>query len=214
MTIFPLIWLGAVIIVTAAVAALRPNRHVTWLLTTILLIAMGVWISLPNNPGIHVDLTNDGKPDIDKSIDVVQGLDLAGGVQILLQADVAPGTVVDQTSMDEARRIVSERIDALGALNPIVQKRGGDRIIVEIHDGPTPIEQFSPNTRINVAAGGILGALVGFFAIFLLEYLESANIRSAEDVEKALGEGITVLGAIPSFAAEKKKGNTPIINSA
>ncbi len=132
MTIFPLIWLGAVIIVVAALAALRPNRHMAWLLMTILLIAMGVWISLPANPGIHLDLNNDGKYDIDKTIDVVQGLDLAGGVQILLQADLPPGQNPDTNSMDEARRIVSERIDALGALNPVIQQRGSDRIIVEI----------------------------------------------------------------------------------
>jgi preprotein translocase subunit SecD len=34
--------------------------------------------------------------------------------------------------MDEARRIVSDRIDALGALDPVVQQRGPDRIIVEL----------------------------------------------------------------------------------
>lgn len=86
--------------------------------------------------------------------------------------------------------------------NLIIDQR--DRILVDLHDGPTPVEQFFPNTRINVAAGGILGALVGFFTVFLLEYLESANLRTAEDVEKALGVGITVLGAIPPFTPDKK----------
>lgn len=132
MAIFPLIWLGAVIIVAAAIAALRPNRHVSWLLTTALLIAMGIWISLPSNPGLSYDLNNDGKPDINLPIKIVQGLDLSGGVQILLQADLPPGQTPDQTSMDEARKIVGERIDPTGSLNALVQQRGADRIIVEI----------------------------------------------------------------------------------
>ncbi len=87
-----------------------------------------------------------------------------------------------------------------------------DRILVEIHDGPTPLEQFFPNTRINVAAGGILGALVGFFAVFVLEYIESANLRSADDVEKVLG--VTVLGAIPPFGAGKRSRNGSTIREA
>jgi capsular polysaccharide biosynthesis protein len=86
--------------------------------------------------------------------------------------------------------------------NLVIDQR--DRILVDLHDGPTPVDQFFPNTRINVVAGGILGAVVGFFTVFLLEYLESANLRTAEDVEKALGAGVTVLGAIPPFTPEKK----------
>lgn len=70
-----------------------------------------------------------------------------------------------------------------------------DRIIVEIQDGPTPVQLFSPQTKINAAAGGILGALVGLLLVFLLEYLESSYVRNAEDVEHLLG--LTVLGSIP-----------------
>jgi non-specific protein-tyrosine kinase len=85
--------------------------------------------------------------------------------------------------------------------NNIIDQR--DRINVDIHDGPTPIEKFSPKTTINTLAGGILGAIVGFFAIFVLEYIESANLRNAEDVEKVLG--VAVLGAIPPFNAGSRQ---------
>lgn len=72
-----------------------------------------------------------------------------------------------------------------------------DRILVEIQDGPTPVQLFSPQTKINAVAGGILGALVGVLIVFLLEYLESSYVRNAEDVERLLG--LTVLGSIPTM---------------
>jgi preprotein translocase subunit SecD len=130
--IFPLIWLGVAIVAAVALALLRPNRHLAWLVITVVLISLAIWISLPNNPGIHLDLNNDGKFEIDKPIDIREGLDLAGGLQVLLQADIPAGQSPSVTSMDEARRIVSARIDALGALDPVVQQRGADRIIVEL----------------------------------------------------------------------------------
>ncbi len=72
-----------------------------------------------------------------------------------------------------------------------------DRILIDIMDNATPPELFSPKTKINVAAGGILGGLAGVFVIFLLEFLQSAYVRSTEDVERYLG--LTVLGAIPTM---------------
>ncbi len=71
-----------------------------------------------------------------------------------------------------------------------------DRILVNILDNATPPEKFSPKTTINTIAGGILGGLVGLFVIFVLEFLQSAFVRSADDIERYLG--LTVLGSIPT----------------
>lgn len=75
-----------------------------------------------------------------------------------------------------------------------------DRILVKILDNATPPEKFSPKTTINVIAGGILGALAGTIAIFLIEYVQSGYIRKPEDIERALN--LTVLGTIPSISAK------------
>jgi capsular polysaccharide biosynthesis protein len=77
-----------------------------------------------------------------------------------------------------------------------------DRILVNILDNATPPEKFSPKTTINVLAGAILGALAGVIAIFVIEYIQSAYIRKAEDVERTLN--LTVLGTIPTIS--KKDG--------
>jgi capsular polysaccharide biosynthesis protein len=54
---------------------------------------------------------------------------------------------------------------------------------------------FSPKTKINTAAGGMLGLLLAGVIIFFLEWVESGVVRSASDVERYLG--LTVLGTIP-----------------
>jgi protein tyrosine kinase modulator len=75
-----------------------------------------------------------------------------------------------------------------------------DRILVSILDNATPAEKFSPKTTINVIAGGILGALAGIIAIFIIEYIQSGYIRKTEDIEKALN--LTVLGTIPTIKTQ------------
>ncbi len=76
-----------------------------------------------------------------------------------------------------------------------------DRILVNILDNATPPALFSPQTKINALAGGILGGLVGAFVVFLLEFLQSAYVRSSDDVERYLG--MTVLGSIPTITGRE-----------
>ncbi|MEL7674992.1 MAG: hypothetical protein AAGU78_14740, partial [Chloroflexota bacterium] len=64
-----------------------------WLAIILLVAAIATWLSLPGNPGIHLDLDGDGEYEVDRDIKVVQGLDLQGGSRVLLQA--APGTSYD-----------------------------------------------------------------------------------------------------------------------
>ncbi len=125
MTLYPLIWLGAVLIAVGLIVALRPGRHIGWLVIIALLVAFAVWVSLPDNPGIHIDGVN-------KDITIREGLDLAGGLKVLLEADLPPGETIPGGAMEEARRIVESRIDSLGALEPVVQLQGERRMIVEL----------------------------------------------------------------------------------
>lgn len=132
MTIFPLIWLGAVVLALVLLAILRPGRNVTWLVLIALLVVFTVWVDLPTNPGFRVDTNGDGLYDIDRDIEIRQGLDLAGGVKVLLEADLPEGQSPPAGAMEQVRRIVENRIDALGALEPVVQLQGEQRLIVEL----------------------------------------------------------------------------------
>jgi preprotein translocase subunit SecD len=60
------------------------------------------------------------------------GLDLVGGVQALLEADVSEGLQVDAQSMQTARQIVENRVNGLGVSEAVVQIAGDRRILVEL----------------------------------------------------------------------------------
>ena len=77
-----------------------------------------------------------------------------------------------------------------------------DRVSATILDAPT-VSLYSPKTKINVIAAGIVGLLVGGLIVFFLEWIESDIIRSAQDVERSVG--VVVLGTIPTFAKEDNK---------
>jgi len=67
-----------------------------------------------------------------RTIKVTQGLDLQGGLQVLLEADVPPNTPVSAEDMDAAINVVRNRIDALGVTEPLVRRSGDRRIVVEL----------------------------------------------------------------------------------
>jgi len=77
-----------------------------------------------------------------------------------------------------------------------------DRIDVEIRDYARNAGLYSPKTKINMAAGGVLGALVGTFIVFVWEWLEAGVIRSLEDVDRL---GIPALGAIPVESGRRRR---------
>ncbi len=132
MPTFLIIWLPLVVIALTALAVFRPSRQIAWLIIIALIAALAIWISLPNNPGVHIDLNGDGELDIDRDIAIRQGLDLAGGLQVLLEADLPPGESPPPGALDETRRIIEQRVDSLGALEPVIQVQGDRRIIVEL----------------------------------------------------------------------------------
>ena len=63
------------------------------------------------------------------------GLDLQGGMHLVLEVDDPEGTMVSEAradAIDRAERILRTRIDEFGVEEPLVQKVGSDRIIVEL----------------------------------------------------------------------------------
>ncbi len=105
--------------------------HLRWLVVIVVITLTSIWMSLPNS-GIHLDLDGDGKEDITQVIEVRPGLDLQGGLRVLLAADL-PADQVGAGDMDTARRIVENRVNALGVVEPVVQlQEGANRIVVEL----------------------------------------------------------------------------------
>jgi preprotein translocase subunit SecD len=109
------------------------SRHFRILIFIIVLVAVAIWADWPNNPGIHIG-------GINKPIETRLGLDLVGGVQALLEADLPADQTVDAEAMNTAVQIVENRVNGLGVNEALVQKAGDRRIVVEI-PGQTDPEQ-------------------------------------------------------------------------
>ncbi|NJD18118.1 MAG: hypothetical protein FIA95_02370, partial [Gemmatimonadetes bacterium] len=63
------------------------------------------------------------------------GLDLQGGMHLVLEVDDPDGTLTADAkadAIDRVERIIRTRIDELGVEEPLIQKVGNDRLIVEL----------------------------------------------------------------------------------
>jgi preprotein translocase subunit SecD len=105
------------------------ERNFRFLALVILLAVAAGWVVWPQNPGIHIEL---GPIKIHQDIQVHEGLDLRGGLQVLLEADLPPGQELPRGALADTRVIVENRINALGVTEPLIQLQGDRRVVVEL----------------------------------------------------------------------------------
>jgi preprotein translocase subunit SecD len=112
------------------------SKRFPWLLVSIIvLIIITIWIVWPTNQGVQLG----GR----KIIQTKLGLDLVGGVQALLEADLPSGTSVDPEALSTARTIVENRVNGLGVNEAVVQQAGGNRILVELPGETDPAKALA-----------------------------------------------------------------------
>jgi preprotein translocase subunit SecD len=94
------------------------------------ILALALWVDLSREIQIpnpfnesHVWFERDVKPRL--------GLDLQGGLQVLLEADLPVGTDITRDSMETARNIVENRTNAIGVSENLIQVAGDRRIVGE-----------------------------------------------------------------------------------
>lgn len=122
----------------------------------LILVILAVWVVWPANPGIHIG-------SFDHPIEVVRGLDLQGGLRVLLEADVPAETPITKEQLQAARDIIENRVNALGVTEPVVQVAGARRLLVEL-PGIEDTEQ----------------ALASIRATALLEFVDFSQVPRAE----------------------------------
>lgn len=114
------------------------RTHNRLFLIFILLLALAAaYVSWPGNPGIHVGL---GSRRIDARLDTHLGLDLQGGIAVLLEADVPPEQEVTGEDMAAVKTIVDNRVNSLGVAEPLIQISGNNRLVVELPGIENPEE--------------------------------------------------------------------------
>jgi capsular polysaccharide biosynthesis protein len=107
---------------------------------------------------------------------------------ITVDVDMADGPTAARVANTYGQQFIQWRNEQNAPL------RVEDRINAELIDYPR-FGLFRPNTAVNVAAGALLGLIVGGAVVFALEYLGANIVRRPEDVERYLE--LPVLGALP-----------------
>lgn len=104
---------------------------------------------------------------------------------------------VQDTNKEKARDIANEI--------PKVFKKEAKRItkandIQVIDKAILPQHPIKPNKMMNMAIAAVLGAMIGLFVVFLIEYLDN-KLKTPQDIEKHLG--LSVLGVVPNEKLER-----------
>ena len=66
------------------------------------------------------------------AMSIKQGLDLQGGTHVVLEAVDTPEAKVDEDAMQRVVKIIEKRVNEIGLTEPIIQRQGERRIIVEL----------------------------------------------------------------------------------
>ena len=104
---------------------------------------------------------------------------------IQIDVDLTDGPQAAAIATEWGRQLVAFRDRENSTL------RREDRIEAQLLDTAS-YGLYRPNTQVNVAAGAVLGLLVGAIVVFVLEYLESNILRSATDINT-----LDLLASIP-----------------
>lgn len=110
------------------------RRHLFSVIVVIVVAVFALTVALPVDHPQWMNNLVFWQPKDFRDLELKQGLDLQGGLQVLLEAD--PSTPLNEeelaAAMDAAKVIVDNRVNGLGVSEPLVQRQGDNRIIVEL----------------------------------------------------------------------------------
>lgn len=99
------------------------------------LVLISVWALWPRDFIVGQIQNADGttRDSVERRWNIKQGLDLQGGIHLALELDESRGPVANRAdAIDRALTVIRSRIDEFGVQEPLVQKQGNDRIVVEL----------------------------------------------------------------------------------
>lgn len=114
------------------------SRNTWFLIVIVLLTAFSLWIDLSQN--ILIINPFNQETLFDRNVAVKLGLDLRGGLQTLLEADVPADRVVSKEEINNTRAILENRANALGVSEVVMQTAGDRRIVAEFPGISNPEE--------------------------------------------------------------------------
>ncbi len=97
------------------------------------LVLASLWALFPRTVIERVKRDGVFVTDTVRRVPLRRGLDLQGGMHLTLEVDESKGAIANKSdAVERALTVVRNRIDELGVSEPIVQRAGEDRILVEL----------------------------------------------------------------------------------
>ena len=103
------------------------RNQYTRLFIILLISALAIWIDASNT--LKVTNPINGELVMQRSVNPRLGLDLQGGLQVLLEADLPANAAIDAEALSVARTIIENRTNALGVSENVIQVAGDRRIV-------------------------------------------------------------------------------------
>lgn len=154
---------------------------------------------------------------------IKQGLDLQGGSHVVLQAVETADSKVDDDALKRSVTIIERRVNELGLTEPLIQRQGKDRIIVELPGvkdpekaiamlGRTAMLQFLDDKGNVVLTGNDLKYARGQIgqnnqAMVGLEFNDEGGKKFADLTARSIGKQIAI-------ALDGKILTAPMVNEA
>jgi preprotein translocase subunit SecD len=98
------------------------------------LIVLSIWALWPRQVTTRQQMPDGSMRDtVRRELNLKRGLDLQGGIHLALELDESGGPVANKSdAIDRALKVIRTRVDEFGVAEPLVQKEGSSRIVVEL----------------------------------------------------------------------------------
>lgn len=140
---------------------------------------------------------------------IKQGLDLQGGTHVVLEAVDTPEAPVNEDAVQRVVKIIEKRVNELGLTEPIIQRQGERRIIVELPGvkdpekaieilGKTAMLEFQDDSGVTVMTGQDLKDAKAQIDqsnqnLVALEFSDEGGKKFADLTAKNVGKNIAIL---------------------
>ena len=140
---------------------------------------------------------------------IKQGLDLQGGTHVVLEAIDTPEAPVNEDAVQRVVKIIEKRVNELGLTEPIIQRQGERRIIVELPGvkdpekaieilGKTAMLEFQDDSGVTVMTGQDLKDAKAQIDqsnqnLVALEFSDEGGKKFADLTAKNVGKNIAIL---------------------
>lgn len=171
------------------------RNQLAYLVLILFLFAGSLFVALPIDHPVWLEEGLAPGPDTQRDIrELTLGLDLKGGTQVLLEAEISEDQPLPEDALNSAKIIVEQRVNGLGLAEPTVQLQGESRMIVELPGVKNP-DQAIETIR---STGQLEFVNLGGAPVRPDDFINTTNRPNAvASLQEAIGAGEAAPQSIP-----------------